>query len=136
MASTNQLVPMNGNGIAMREAVESVAVVARHNLPANVQSGITDLLIGFTAGAAQAPQDRVRALQIYAEAVEGFEIAVVDYALKRLRFHNPRNPFPPTPQDVFELCKNTRATWQRFLHRYYFQGDDWAKSEDWGPAPD
>lgn len=136
MASSTQLVPTNGNGIARRETVESGAVVARDNLPAKVKSGISDLLIAFPAGMAQVAEDRVRFLKIYAEAVEGFEFAIVAYALKRLRFHNPRNPFPPTPQDVFELCKNTRANWRCLVDRYYFKGKDWANGEDWGPAPD
>lgn len=80
-------------------------------IPARVASGIKDLLLAFPAGAATAPDDRVRQLQLYAEATALFEPLVAAHALKALRLANPRNPFPPTPQDVADRCVETRRSW-------------------------
>ena len=94
-------------------------------LPARVKNGIRDLLIAFPAGSPQHSEDRTRSLQMYAEAIDGFEACVARYAITRLRLHNPRNPFPPTAQDLYELCQKTRGTWQYYLVEYFIRGRDW-----------
>jgi hypothetical protein len=96
-------------------------------------------------------------MRIYAGACEGFEVGVVDYVLQSLVYNNPRNPFPPSAQDVRELCKKTSrvvtaaaARYRiRITYRLFFLDDgspcppsprppqpsDYWKSE-WGPYPD
>lgn len=76
-----------------------------------VQRGITDLTIAFQAGVQRSDSDRVRGLQLYAEAVSGFHPAIIEATLRWLLLNNPRNPFPPTTQDVHEACQATQSNW-------------------------
>ena len=65
--------------------------------------------------------------------MDGFEPCIASYVLKTLRFHNPRNPFPPTVQDVYELCVKTRKGWGTSIETFYLSGSQWR----WpGPEPD
>lgn len=76
-----------------------------------VQRGITDLTIAFQAGVQRSDSDRVRGLQLYAEAVSGFHPAIIEATLRWLLLNNPRNPFAPTTQDVHEACQATQSNW-------------------------
>lgn len=76
-----------------------------------VQRGITDLTIAFQAGVQRSDSDRIRGLQLYAEAVSEFHPAIVEATMRWMLVHNPRNPFPPTTQDVHEACQATQGNW-------------------------
>lgn len=85
---------------------QSQALTTQAALSPAIKRGIGDLLIAFPAGSpAVQSEDRLRLLQIYAEACREFDEGVAEEALKHLKFHNPRNPFAPTPQDVREACQ-------------------------------
>ena len=96
-----------------------------HSAPSPVERGIVDLLIAFHAGAQRSDDDRVRGLQLYAEACADVPASVASFALRRLRFKNPRNPFPPTPQDVFEACDTVFSRWRERVVQHYVEGERW-----------
>ena len=118
---------MLGKSIALVKKTAAPAIVSAASPPKIVAEGILNLL-AVPAGPAQSPDDRKRLLRLYGEAVDGFPVAVADYALQHLRFHNPRNPFPPTPQDVFEQCESTFKTWRKRVIHFFLLSDD-----QWGP---
>ncbi len=103
---------------------------AASNLPAPILSGIADLLTAFAAGPHQDDGDRKRVLRIYGEAVSEFPAAVSEYALRWLKLHNPRNPFRPTPQDVYEACDATLTTWRERVVTHFTSID--SKHACWG----
>jgi hypothetical protein len=123
-----------------KQNANAVAIVTKANVPAKVQAGIRDLTIAFPAGLQGMPdEDRIRSMQIYAEAVDGFELVIVEEALRELKFKNPRNPFPPTAQDVHELCNKKLGEWRRRACEYYFGRPFGEGSTPWltehGPTP-
>lgn len=158
MTSLKSLVPVKSSTeIAL--VTNSTAAVSMATIHPAIQSGIKKLLVAFPAGSPQQLEDRTLSARVYAEACEGFEECVVAYVLRRLPFHNPRNPFPPTAQDVYERCKNVSAEWKHRAGRYRWEqickGDGlawqseavwgWRNSyrskddgwnSDWGPSPD
>lgn len=67
---------------------------------------LRQLLLAFPTGRTPGPDDMKILLPVYVEAVEDFEIEPVRQTLKGLRLANPRNPFPPTPQDVYERLRS------------------------------
>jgi hypothetical protein len=83
-----------------------------------IADALGDLLLAFTAGAGLTPQNRVRLFQLHLKAVEGHHPAVALAALDWLILNNPRNPFPPTPQDVAETCRRVKGTWFARLANY------------------
>jgi hypothetical protein len=100
------------------------------NLPPAIANGILDVLTAFAAGPQQADADKKRLVRIYEEAVVGLEAAVAEHAIGWLKLHNPRNPFRPTPQDVYETCEKLAKEWrQRVLHHFVGRG---STSAPWG----
>ena len=79
-------------------------------------------MVAFPAGVARSDDDRVRAMQLFGEAVGGFDVAVAAHALKRIRLRNPRNPFLPTAQDLYELYTAVHAEWAANILGYYGLG--------------
>ena len=138
---------MTGTDLA-KQVVDSgaVAKISSANLPATISNGIVDLLTAFAA-AQQEEADRKRLLRIYGEAVAGFDPAVAEYALRWLKLHNPRNPFRPTPQDVYEACEAALKNWRTRISAYFtspgdgfWQDDGYSRmlkqcGLEWGPAP-
>lgn len=112
------LVPLQTH-MAMPSASATSPIVLKTALPPVVQSGIKNLLVAFASGPAQHEDDRIHLIRSYAGAVDGFENGVVQYVLGHLLYHNPRNPFRPTPQDVFELCEATSRDARFFAARFY-----------------
>jgi hypothetical protein len=110
MSDNRQLVPMRSLAVAKATGTAIAIIDSRVSLPKPIVTGVKDVLIAFPAGVVGAAEDKVRLLQIYAEAVDGSHEAVAAFALRHLKFHNPRNPFPPTPQDVRELCEKVMRT--------------------------
>jgi hypothetical protein len=125
-----------GELVTINAAAALVAAGAPDNpivaLPASIASGMKDLMIAFAAPNRD-DADTLRLLQIYAKAISQFDVAVAESALSHLQFHNPRNPFRPTPQDVFEACEATRDRWSIALQLYFLGDDDW--KSDLGSAP-
>jgi hypothetical protein len=117
-----ELVPLTGGAAAALPA-----------LPPSVAGGIEDLMVAFAAPTRD-DEDTRRLLRIYVEAVSQFDVAIAESALRDLKFHNPRNPFRPTPQDVFEACEATAKKWS-FAVEFYFLGDDDWRSDLLGSAP-
>ncbi len=118
---------------------------SRMSVPKPVVAGIRDVMLAFPAGAVTTAEDKKRLAQIYAEATDGFSEAVAGFAVTWLRLHNPRNPFPPTPQDLRELCREAHATWGARVTLHFFGNgyDDFVWGENtgskhaltWGPPP-
>src|SRR4029077_6460740 len=79
-------------------------------LPATIKAGLKDLMVAFS-GPTPEGDDRLTLVRIYADAASRFCPAIAEVAIERLRFHNPRNPFRPTPQDLFEHCEKTQKAW-------------------------
>jgi hypothetical protein len=141
MANRELVAAKKNAGQVVKQPANTVAVITKAAVPAVVQIGINDLFLAFPAGVQQAPQDRIRAFQLYIEAVEGFERVVVEEALYELRFNNPRNPFPPSAQDVHERCAKVNAKWYKRVRSYYL-GDAQYRyrgighwEQEWGAAP-
>ena len=100
------------------------------NLPPAIANGIFDVLTAFAAGPQQDGRGQEAAVRIYGEAVAGFDPAVAEHAIGWLKLHNPRNPFRPTPQDVYETCEKLTQEWrERVLRHFTVKG-----SAPWGPV--
>ncbi|WP_414462710.1 hypothetical protein [Hyphomicrobium sp. DY-1] len=55
--------------------------------------------------------------------------------LADMHLHNPRNPFPPTDQDLFEAANTVNDRWQYWVKDFYFSGQ-WAKAPNNVEKPD
>lgn len=99
------------------------AIVAPGHVPKDVVKGIKMIILSFPSQG-MADSDRPILQEAYLEAVAGFPRAVVEWTLKFLVLHNPRNTptytCPPTPQDVHEACKKTLSDWRRWVCDFYF----------------
>lgn len=149
MQPLKDIVPLRSRSLAGGQHTEGnrALPVSVKSVPKPLIQRVVALRLAFQAGAAPAQDDRTTVLQLYCEGMAGFPIAVADYALRHLLLHNPRNPFPPTPQDLFELCKKVRNQWSNRVTNQFlgtedarwgaknFEGDDVRKLIDWGPAP-
>ena len=114
---------------------EVAPLTGRELLPKAVDNGLKDLMIGFAAPA-QVDDDKLRLVRLYHEAISDFDPAIAAAAIRRLKFHNPRNPFRPTAQDVFEACVKKEKVWKRRTHDYFLgRSGEWAYDDDIGGAP-
>jgi hypothetical protein len=100
-------------------------------LPASIAGGIMDLMA--FAAQAKGDDDTRHQIRLYAEAVLQFDAAVAEAALRHLKWHNPRNPFRPSHQDVFEACEATAKKWSLAIEFYFLSDNDWRS--DLGSAP-
>jgi len=91
-------------------ASKGAPVVERRHALA-IKSAINDLTLAFAMGAQRSEHDLRRTLELYERAVAGFDRRLVAEVLEWLILHNPRNPFTPTPQDLFEACKARQSQW-------------------------
>ena len=120
--------------------------VAATDTLTQIAQGIRALMVAFTTGREMDPEDRKLLVQMYHEEVTSFEPAVGLAALRHLRRHNPRIPFLPTPQDVFEAAGRIRDAWCHRSIQFYSRDPDFVWGRDhagsgltkveWGPAPD
>jgi hypothetical protein len=100
-------------------------------LPPAVKGRISDLMVAF-ATASNGGVEKRQLLRLYAEVADSFPEAIVVTALDWLKFHNPRNPFHPTPQDVHETCVKVRESWRSRVTAYFGAGAEWPQREtDW-----
>lgn len=111
------LVPLRTRTVVQSPSATG-AIVSKTALTPAVQSGIKSLLVAFAVGPVQHEDDRIHLIRADAGAVDGFEIGVVQHVLGYLLYHNPRNPFRPSPQDVFELCEETTKVVRFFAARF------------------
>lgn len=111
---------MTGKEIVLRQS--SDVAIGGAAVPPAVRSGLADLMTAF-ATASQRDLDKPRLLRLYAEATRDFQADVVAAALQWLKLHNPRNPFHPTPQDLFEACENFRETWRSRVVAHFTGAD-------------
>lgn len=95
------------------------------SLPEEIRESLLDLLAAYTAGPQQPSNDKKRLVQVYSRSMSEQPQIVVLQALRHLLFHNPRNPFPPSPQDVFEICKKFGNACRAGIIQYYFSGEKW-----------
>jgi hypothetical protein len=81
------------------------------------------LLVAFPAGnqATSAEEGALR-MEVYAEAIDGFPPVVVMRVLRHLLLHNPRSPFAPVPQDVYEECNRGYGAWRAAVVHYAGDG--------------
>lgn len=135
---------MTGRELVTRNGTQAVAKVSAANLPPAISNGVVDLLTAFAAGPQQEDADKKRLLRIYGEAIAGLDGAVADYAIRWLKLHNPRNPFRPTPQDVYETAEKVEKEWRKRVLAHFFGAVTWGKPGpysnmlkefDWGPPP-
>ena len=105
---------------------EVAPVTGRELLPKAVDNGLKDLMIGFAAPA-QVDDDKVRLVRLYHEAISDFDPAIAAAAIRRLKFHNPRNPFRPSPQDLFECCNKVQNAWNRAVAAYFLDDCRWGE---------
>ena len=121
------------------------AAISSGNLPAPIKNGIIDILTAF-AGASQEDNDKQRLLRIYGEAVAGLDGHAAGYALQWLKLNNPRNPFRPTPQDVYECADRVMKVWRERVVGHFYGTVKWGQTEShlmlmgkkqfaWGPEP-
>lgn len=87
-----------------------------------IASCIADLEIAFPAGATCSIDDRLRYFALALEACSKVEPFAAVVALRSLAFDNPRNPFPPTVQDVLSRCKDAEAAIKRSVHAWACKG--------------
>jgi hypothetical protein len=100
--STKAVVPLKGGPIAETQPV----------VPKSIGAALVDLTVAFASGRTQSDEERKRWVQLCAGAVKGFDPRLVEDVLRSLVFHNPRNPFCPTPQDIYEACKARWGAWR------------------------
>jgi hypothetical protein len=138
-----KLVPIKSTTMAAMDQPNAVpSVITANTLPHNVMRGIVDLLLSFPAGRPLSTDEHARVLQLYGEALFDTETVIAEYALQRLRRFNPRNPFPPTPQDLFQECNRIRRLWRSRVIDHLIMGQQWddeplnaGKRDPWGPPP-
>jgi hypothetical protein len=91
-------------------------------VPAPILTGISDLAILFPAGPSRSAEDKIRLAQLHVELLSGMPVFVVDWVLRYLRAHNPRNPWPPTVQDIVNICGSVWEQWQNAIIKFYTEG--------------
>jgi hypothetical protein len=148
-SNSKAVVPSRGTAVANAQPEPSaLAIINPASLPEPVKKGLMGLIVGFIPPGMGGMSDEDRAIYLdgYKMAVEGFELAVVEYVTKYLRLHNPRNTEkftqPPTAQDVHETCKRVRRQWKHRCLKH-FTGVDTLSYEKllrggllpWGPEP-
>ena len=94
-------------------------------VPRDVEDGILALPVAFPAHRAQDEGERNLAARLRLEAFEGFEVFIAVFVLKRVRLRNPRHPFPPNGQDLFDLAGKTRNVLQRAVTDACLSGNNW-----------
>ena len=101
---------------------------------APVLEGIKDLMVGFAAPSRE-DEDTKRLIRLFVEAVAGFHELIAIEAVHELRFNNPRNPYRPSPQDVYERCKRIEKELRTKITDYFIGWSDAGWPAKWGGAP-
>lgn len=109
------------------EAPGIVPAIRKETLPRAVQTAIRDMIAPFAMQRPVDNEERASYLKAFAKAVDGFHEQIALLALDHLILHNPRNPFPPTAQDVHELCSKIASSWQSRVLGYYIHDMGWSQ---------
>jgi hypothetical protein len=125
-SNSKAIVPSRGAAVTTaKPGPSAVSIVTPEAIPETVKKGLMGLIVGFVPPGMGGMSDEDRAIYLdgYKMAVDGFELAVVEYVTKHLRLHNPRNTEkftqPPTAQDVHETCKRVRSQWKERCLGYF-----------------
>ena len=127
------LVPRKDATPATR-ASTAIASIGGPSVPVQLTNGIRDLMISF-ANQSQGDADARRLLEIYVKATTHVHEAVAIEAVKTLLFDNPRNPYRPSPQDVYERSSKTDRKWFNLARDYFLAGLKAEVLAKWGSAP-
>lgn len=80
-------------------------------MPADVRkaliANLTALELAFADGRKLDQAQSDMRVALWQEALDGIEPAIAIFVTRRMRLFNPRNPFAPTPQDLFEAAQAT-----------------------------
>ena len=121
------------NIVAM-SAAPANALATAADIHRAIVRNITALEIAFPAGRSGDQDERDMRAAIVVEAIAETDPAIALYVLKTLRLHNSRNPFPPTPQDVFKHCRTTTVVLRSAALNVATKGGGWPPSADKLPA--
>jgi hypothetical protein len=95
--------------IASNSRNKALAVVSDRKLPASVSNALKQLLLAYPAGPSVSDEDYAVRVAVFVGTAEEFHPSIAEKAAKRLITMNPRNPFPPTPQDYHDaMCQAYR----------------------------
>lgn len=120
--------------IVATSAAPANALATAADIHRAIVRNITALEIAFPAGRSGDQDERDMRAAIVVEAIAETDPAIALYVLKTLRLHNSRNPFPPTPQDVFEHCRTTTVVLRLAALNVATKGSSWQPSADKLPA--
>ena len=115
------LVPLRKSTAVAPLAQSGAGVVLAGTTPP-IALALTKVLVAF-ASPAQGDLDMQLVFSVYCEAIEEIPESVVLYARKRLQTKNPRNPFRPSPQDVYEACQARLKELRRAVLDYLGNGN-------------
>lgn len=122
----SNITPINSNS--------SVVVSAYAPLSNAVKAALHGSLAAFAAHRNFSDVDRAANLLAYKAAMDDFDEAMILPVLEHLMLHNPRNPFPFTPQDLYEALKAKRESLvrKRTVDDYYSNWRETQPHEDLG----
>ena len=127
------LVPQKNAALATR-ASSAVASIGVPSVPVQVTNGIRDLMVSF-ASQGQGDADARRLMEIYVKATMDVAEVIAIEAVQSLVFDNPRNPFRPSSQDVYERCKRIEQELRTKITEYFIGWSDAWWPAKWGGAP-
>lgn len=107
-------------------AFRSAVITASGKQPLEIQNGILALPVAFQAGRSLDQEERNLQALLCLEALEGTEFFIADLVLRRIRLFNPRNPFPPTPQDLKEHCGRSWSALYSAVWKAAVCGEQWS----------
>lgn len=108
-----------------RPHTDSAIIAVGAAVPREIEDGILAIPVAFPAHRSQDEGERNLGARLRLEAFEGFEVFIAAFVLKRVRLRNPRHPFPPNGQDLFELAEKTRKVLRRGVSGTCLGGEKW-----------
>lgn len=92
-----------------------------------IVANLTALEIAFADGRKLDQSQGDMRVALWLEALENIPPAIAIFATRRMRLFNPRNPFAPTPQDLFEAATATMRDLRDAVRA-------WATEGRWSPG--
>lgn len=90
-------------------------------------ANLTALELAFADGRRLDQAQSDMRVALWQEALDGIPPAIAIFVTRRMRLFNPRNPFAPTPQDLFEAATAT-------MHDLRDAVSAWARDGRWSPG--
>lgn len=103
------------------------AIVSPTDARKTIIANLTALELAFADGRKLDQAQSDMRIALWQEALDGTPFPIAIFVSRRIRLFNPRNPFAPTPQDVFEFAQAT----VRELHDAV---EIWAIEGRWSPG--